>query len=90
MGEEDLPEVVLPDLPEMLSFGNEGGQSEISDFNPKLFFRVSRGVLIAVSSIQKIHPHLNGRLKLDIAPKAPTEVFVSRERVSDFKMWLGS
>jgi len=38
MGEEDLPEVVLPDLPEMLSFGDEGGQSEISDFNPKLFF----------------------------------------------------
>lgn len=58
--------------------------------NPKNFFRVSRNLLIQISSIQKIHPHLNGRLKLETSPLAPTDVYVSRERVSDFKSWLGA
>lgn len=58
--------------------------------NPKHFFRVSRGLLIQVTAIKKIHPHLNGRLKLELSPVAPTEVFVSRERVPDFKTWLGA
>jgi len=57
--------------------------------DPREFFRISRGLLVRLSSIQKIHPHLNGRLKLELAPSSPEAVFVSRERASDFKTWLG-
>jgi DNA-binding LytR/AlgR family response regulator len=53
------------------------------------FFRVSRSLTIHLKAIQKIHPHLNGRLKLELQPAAPDEVFVSRERVNEFKVWLG-
>jgi len=42
-----------------------------------------------LNSIKTIHPHLNGRLKLDLNPAAPEDVFVSRERVPEFKAWLG-
>lgn len=57
--------------------------------DPKLYFRISRQLSIHLKSIQKIHPHLNGRLKLDLQPEPGEDVFVSRERVGDFKTWLG-
>jgi DNA-binding LytR/AlgR family response regulator len=57
--------------------------------DPKDFFRISRNMTLHVSAIQKIHPHLNGRLKVDINPSASEEVTVSRERAGEFKAWLG-
>ena len=57
--------------------------------DPRDFFRISRGLTVRLNSIQKIHPHLNGRLKLELAPAAPEEIFVSRERAGEFKVWLG-
>jgi DNA-binding LytR/AlgR family response regulator len=57
--------------------------------DPRDFFRVSRGVTIRINALQKIHPHLNGRLKLELSPAASEEIFVSRERSADFKSWLG-
>lgn len=57
--------------------------------NPHDFFRVSRSLTLHLNAIHKIHPHLNGRLKLETQPSAPEDVFVSRERVGEFKSWLG-
>lgn len=57
--------------------------------DPNDFFRVSRGMTLRLNAIHKIHPHLNGRLKIETQPAAPEDVFVSRERVGEFKSWLG-
>jgi DNA-binding LytR/AlgR family response regulator len=57
--------------------------------DPREYFRISRGLTVRLGSILKIHPHLNGRLKLELNPNAQEEVFVSRERAGDFKAWLG-
>ena len=57
--------------------------------DPQDFFRISRGLTLRLNAIQKIHPHLNGRLKLDLLPACPDDVFVSRERAGEFKIWLG-
>ncbi len=57
--------------------------------DPREFFRVSRSLTLRLSAIQKIHPHLNGRLKLEIIPVASDDIFVSRERANEFKIWLG-
>ncbi len=57
--------------------------------DPRHFFRISRGMVVAAVSIKKVHPHLNGRLKLDLQPAPPTDAFVSRERTPPFKVWLG-
>ncbi|MBC7775080.1 MAG: response regulator transcription factor [Phycisphaerae bacterium] len=57
--------------------------------DPREFFRISRGLTVRLSAIQKIHPHLNGRLKLELSPASPEDVFVSRERAGEFKSWLG-
>jgi Response regulator of the LytR/AlgR family len=57
--------------------------------DPSDYFRISRGLTVRLNAIQKIHPHLNGRLKLELSPQAPEDVFVSRERAATFKSWLG-
>lgn len=57
--------------------------------DPRHFFRVSRAVMLRADAIRKIHPHLNGRLKIDTEPAAPEDVLVSRERAGEFKAWLG-
>lgn len=57
--------------------------------DPHDFFRVSRSMTLHLNAIHKIHPHLNGRLKLETQPASPEDVFVSRERVGEFKSWLG-
>lgn len=58
--------------------------------NPRDYFRISRSMTLRIDAIAKILPHLNGRLKLETSPAAPEEIFVSRERVNEFKAWLGA
>jgi two-component system response regulator LytT len=56
---------------------------------PKKFFRINRQFLIAVHSIENIHNYFNGRLLLHLKPSIDKEVIISRERVNDFKDWMG-
>jgi DNA-binding LytR/AlgR family response regulator len=58
--------------------------------DPRKFNRISRSRLISLDCIRKIHPHFNGRLKLELHPAEEEEVFVSRERVQAFKEWLNA
>ncbi len=54
------------------------------------FFRISRNCIVNSRSIQKISRWFNSRLKLQLNPKRTEEVVVSRERVKEFKSWLGA
>jgi len=58
--------------------------------DPQLFFRINRKYLGQVKAISKIFNHLNGKLKLVLTPNQDDEIYVSRERASDFKTWLDS
>lgn len=60
-----------------------------SMLDPRDWFRVSRQFIVSVPSVSEIHPFFNNRLKLHLKPQEPEEVTVSRERVNDFKIWLG-
>ncbi len=60
-----------------------------NNLNPKDFFRINRKIVLHIKAIQKISPHFNGRLKLELTPQYREEIFVARERVNDFKTWLG-
>ncbi|MBK8555797.1 MAG: response regulator transcription factor [Lewinellaceae bacterium] len=57
--------------------------------DPGVFFRISRQMILGLNAIERIAPHFNGRLKIEVNPPASEEVFVSRERVGAFKTWLG-
>ena len=57
--------------------------------NPRQFFRISRQFLVSLPAIQTIHTFSAGKLKLDMTPKSRQEVFVSGDRMTEFKEWLG-
>lgn len=57
--------------------------------DPTRFFRVNRSFLVSLDSIKTIHAFSGGKLKLDLQPAPREEVFVSGDRVTPFKDWLG-
>lgn len=57
--------------------------------DPKEFFRINRSLIIALNSIRSIYTLSAGRLKLELHPPMAQEVFVSGDRMTDFKQWLG-
>jgi|SRR5690554_6712075 len=59
------------------------------ELSPKEFFRVSRKFIISLGAIREILVHSNSRLKIKLNTYKNDEIIVSRERVSDFKNWIG-
>src|SRR5215212_3417403 len=63
---------------------------ELSDMlDPDKYFRISRSYFISVNSVDQIHDYFGNRLLLHLKPASEKEALVSREKVSDFKDWLG-
>lgn len=56
--------------------------------NPKDFFRITRGCIASIHSIEKVTRHFNSRLKVLLKPDYCGELLVSRIRVPDFIRWL--
>jgi hypothetical protein len=57
--------------------------------NPKDFFRINRQYLIKHGSIRQVHVFPKSHLKLELAPKPSEDIFVSIDKVTAFKKWLG-
>jgi len=57
--------------------------------NPKDFFRINRKFIVPLKAIKEIQMHSNSRLKIILSTYKEDEVIVARERVVDFKQWLG-
>lgn len=53
------------------------------------FFRISRSFYVSINSIDKIDDYFGNRLILQLTPVVDKEALVSREKVSDFKTWMG-
>ncbi len=60
-----------------------------NELHPKEFYRVSRKFIIPMKAIKEIQMYSNSRLKVILPTYKDDEVVVSREKVSDFKDWLG-
>ena len=59
------------------------------ELNPKDFYRVSRKFIVPLKAIKEIQVYSNSRLKVILPSYKEEEVIVSREKVSDFKTWIG-
>lgn len=57
--------------------------------NPNHFYRINRQTIVKLSAIENIHVYSKGRIKLDLSPAMKEEVFVSLDKVVEFKEWLG-
>lgn len=63
---------------------------ELSDMlDPEKYFRISRSFYVSVDSIDQIHDYFGNRLLLNLNPALDKEALVSREKVMDFKKWMG-
>lgn len=60
-----------------------------NELDPKDFYRVSRKFIIPLKGIKEIQMHSNSRLKVILPTYKDDEVIVAREKVGDFKTWLG-
>lgn len=60
--------------------------------NPQHFFRANRKIITSMPAVKDIHLSFNGKLKIYLKPdlKKGEEIFVSRERASEFKTWMGN
>lgn len=56
---------------------------------PETFFRVSRKYVVNINAIKDIISYTNSRLKLILQSYSESDIIVSRERVRDFKNWIG-
>ncbi|WP_430613053.1 LytR/AlgR family response regulator transcription factor [Flavobacterium sp. JP2137] len=56
---------------------------------PDQFFRISRQFIVALSDIKDIAVYSNSRLRLCLNHYNEEELIVSRERVNEFKTWIG-
>lgn len=57
--------------------------------DPQKYFRISRSFYISVNSVDQIHDYFGNRLLLHLKPPVDKESIVSREKVTEFKKWMG-
>lgn len=63
---------------------------ELEDMlDPNKYFRISRSFYVSIASIDQIHDYFGNRLLLHLKPVVDKESIVSREKVADFKKWMG-
>lgn len=60
-----------------------------TELDPIFFMRTNRKFIVKLGAIKEIQLHSNSRLKVVLLTYKEDEVIVARERVSDFKEWLG-
>ena len=79
-------------------FKSNDGQKFIVDYtmdeieqmlDPLQYFRISRAFIVSINSVSQIQDYFGNRLILILRPPSEKEAIVSREKVSDFKRWMG-
>jgi DNA-binding LytR/AlgR family response regulator len=60
------------------------------ELDPKEFFRINRQFLVSLHSIANVHIYPKSHLRIDLIPGSQKEIFVSIDKVTAFKEWLGS
>lgn len=62
------------------------------ELDPQHFFRANRKIITSMKAVKDIHLSFNGKLKIYLNPdlKKGEDIFVSRERASEFKNWIGN
>lgn len=57
--------------------------------DPERYFRISRSFYVSINSVDQISDYFGNRLILTLKPAVDKEALVSREKVTEFKKWLG-
>lgn len=60
-----------------------------NELEPQTFFRINRKFFVNINAIKDMVSYTNSRLQIKLNSFNEQEVIVARERVKDFKGWLG-
>ena len=60
-----------------------------NELEPQTFFRINRKFFVNIHAIKDMVSYTNSRLQIKLNSYTDAEVIVARERVKDFKSWLG-
>ncbi len=60
-----------------------------NELEPQTFFRINRKFFVNINAIKDMVSYTNSRLQIKLKTYNDDEVIVARERVKDFKGWLG-
>ncbi|UGU15671.1 LytTR family transcriptional regulator [Sinomicrobium kalidii] len=67
---------------------NNSLEEVFSDLDNSLFFRANRRFILSINSIDKIYKYGNNQLKIEVVPKSPIDIIISKNKASEFKQWL--
>jgi DNA-binding LytR/AlgR family response regulator len=56
--------------------------------DPSLFMRVNKQYILSRNCIGEITVWFNGRLRISTNVDVPEQIFISKNRASEFKSWL--
>lgn len=59
-----------------------------TQLDPKRFFKLSRGCIVSIDSIEKITAYFNSRLKVTLKGRKNISIILSWVRVPDFLNWI--
>jgi DNA-binding LytR/AlgR family response regulator len=63
---------------------------QMADYlNPEEFFRINRKFILNLQAVKDIIVYSNSRLKIKTETYKAEDIIVARERVQDFKKWIG-
>ena len=60
----------------------------IKNLDPTLFFRANKQFIINRNHIADITVWFDNRLRLRLTAETPEEIYIAKNRVSEFKSWL--
>lgn len=60
----------------------------VHDLNPELFFRVNRQYIVQKNAIENLQFYFNGKMVLNLIPKAKEQVIVSKAKAPQLKSWM--
>lgn len=60
----------------------------MEQLDPGQFFRANRQVIISIDSIDHAEPYFNGKIAISVLPPYKSQITISEEKLSSFKLWL--
>lgn len=60
-----------------------------SMLDPEKYFRISRSFYVSIACVERIDDYFGNRLILSVKPPVDKQALVSREKVTEFKKWMG-
>ena len=59
-----------------------------SSLDERLFFRVNRQIIVAISAIETITKFGNSKLKIQVKPTSEVDIIIGKNKAAAFKQWL--